>query len=168
MNRRPMQCLAALTLSLLAVGFAFQFFSVAWAQDSASSKIQSADAAVSQAFEAALLAENSGANVSGLLVSLSGAAGLVSEAKVAFSAGLEDQASAKAENALAIAVGVQSSAVGLKSDAVAAGNQAFLVGVAVFVVGSIAIVLVLILVWHRFSHHYMKRFLELKPEVVSQ
>ena len=85
-----------------------------------------------------------------------------------FLTGLVDQASAKADSALTIAMGVQNSLVSLKSDAVAAGNQAFLVAVAVFVVGSVAVVLVLIAVWIWFSRRYKAKFLELKPEVVSQ
>ncbi len=154
---------------LLVLAFApcFRVFSVFGADD-VSSKVSAAESAVVSAFSGVLDAEKAGANVTGLLVQLDDAAGLLAQAEMAFRKGDVNLTAVKADGALAGAGAVQSEASVAKDNALVAGQNALGLTVGFSLVGSVAFVLVLFFVWGWLRRRYSAGLLEAKPEVDVQ
>jgi len=135
--------------------------------DDVSSSVADADVAVRQAFNATLDAEKAGANVSGLLVSLNDAGGLLGEAEIALSNGNSSEASSDASQCISIAQSVQSDADALKASALNNARSVFWDSLIFSFVSIALFAAVLVFVWRRFKSGYHKKVLGMKPEVAS-
>ena len=134
--------------------------------DQTESKLQAANGAVEQAFNAVLDAEKVGANVTGLLAQLNVAAGVLAQAENSFRTGDFNTSATQADSVLPIAQEVTNSAHA-KQAALVSGQNAFWFTIAFTEIGASVFVLVLFLVWRRFKRGYMKKLFGLKPEVVE-
>jgi hypothetical protein len=159
-------------VKLFIVGFVFALafgvvprgFAVSSAEASAS--VAGADHALRAAFISALDAEQSGANVTALLVRLDDAGVDLTRAEAALGAGNYSDAASLAVTCTSLANGVSVDAGVLKGDAVAtAGN--WWMTVAFSVVGSVVFAVVLLFVWRRFRAGYVKRMMRSRPEVTG-
>jgi predicted PurR-regulated permease PerM len=132
--------------------------------DQTVSKLQAAESAIDQAFDAVLDAEKAGANVTGLLARLNAAADLLAQAEIAVRKG-DSNAGAKGDSVLSIAGEVETAAVAARDAALGAGQNALYSTVAFSSVGVVVFVLVLFLVWRQSKQSNVKSVFEAKPEV---
>ena len=156
---------------LLIIAFGTSFFTMhyTFAQtDQTESKLQAANIAVEQAFNAVWGAEKAGANVTGLLVQLNVAAGVLAEAENSYRTGDSNTAAVQADSVLPIAQEVTASAQDAKQTALVSGQNAFWFTIAFTVIGSFVFVLVLFLVWRWVKRIYINNLSQAKPEVNSQ
>jgi CHASE3 domain sensor protein len=135
--------------------------------DQATSKLQSANDAVNQAFNAVLDAEKAGANVTDLLTKLNTAQGILAQADNSYRVGDNNTATTQAESVLPIAQQVTNEAQDAKQTAIVSERNGFWSTIALTVIGVFVFVLVLFLVWRRFRRNYIERLSEAKPELVS-
>jgi hypothetical protein len=135
--------------------------------DQTASKLQAANNAVEQAFNAVLDAEKAGANVTGLLAQLNDAAGILAQAENSYRTGDSNTAAVQADSVLPITQEVTTAAQEAKQTALVSGQNAFWFTIEFTVIGAFVFVLALFLVWRRFKRAYMKKLLALKPEVVD-
>ena len=135
--------------------------------DSATSKLQAANTAVDQAFNAVLDAEKAGANVTDLLAQLNTAQGLLAQAENSDRTGDINTAATQADSVLPIAQQVTNEAQDAKQTAIVSERNGFWSTIALTVIGVFVFVLVLFLVWRRFRRNYIERLSEAKPELVS-
>jgi hypothetical protein len=133
--------------------------------DDAVSSVGEADAAVRGAFNATLNAEKAAANVSGLILRLNEAGGLLDEAEVALANGNSTEASSKAGQCIGIAESVKSDADALKASALDQARTVFWTYLTFSVVSSAAFVVALALVWRRFKRGNIRKVLGMRPEV---
>jgi CHASE3 domain sensor protein len=153
---------------ILTVSVCFLSVQQATAQtDPATSKLQAANNAVDQAFNAVLDAEKAGANVTGLLAQLNTAQGLLAQAESSDRTGNTNTAATQADSVLPIAQQVTAAAQDAKQSAIVSERNGFWSTIALTVVGVFVFVLVLFLVWRRFKLRYLKNLSEAKPELVS-
>ena len=132
------------------------------------SKLQAANTAVEQAFNAVLDAEKAGANVTYLLAQLNDAEGILAQAENSYRTGDSNTAAIQADSVLPIAQEVTTAAQDAKQTALVSGQNAFWYTIAFTVIGAFVFVLVLFLVWRRFKRSYINSLSEAKPEVSSQ
>jgi len=159
-----MSLLAILLLSLCFVGL-----NTAFAQtNQANSKLQEANIAVNQAFNAVLDAEKAGANVTDLLTQINTAQSILAQADNSFRTGDSNTAATQADSVLPIAQQVTLDAQNAKQTAIVSSQNAFWTTIALTIVGVSVFALVLFLVWRRFRQNYIKGLSESKPEVVNQ
>jgi methionine-rich copper-binding protein CopC len=159
------------TVLLVILAFGASVFGVNYVvaqTDQAGSKLQAANSAFAQAFNAALDAERAGANVTVLLGRLNVAADLLAQAEMSYSNGDADNTADKADSALSIALEVKSDAVSVENAALVAYQNGFWLTVGFSVIGVAVFVFVLFLVWRLVKQSYVKNFLGAKPEVASQ
>lgn len=135
--------------------------------DEASSSVGEADVAVRRAFNATLDAERAGANVSGLILRLNEAGGILAEAEMALGNGNSSEAAGKAVQCIGIAESVKGDAGVLKASALDGARTVFWASLAFSVVGIVVFVVVLALVWCWFKRGYVRRMLGMKPEVAD-
>ena len=135
------------------------------ASDEASSAIDEADDALRRAFEAVLEAERAGANVSGLIVKLDEAGGLLAEAENAYRNGNVSEAASKAKECSGLADRVRDEALTLKGSALAVGQNIFWQNLSITLVGSEVFLIFLFFVWDWFKRFYSKKLMKMKPEV---
>ena len=156
--------LAILLLSLCFVGL-----NTAFAQtNQVDSKLQAANVAVNQAFNAVLDAEKAGANVTDLHSRLNYALGIIAQAETSYRTGYFNKASAQADNVLPLAQQITLDAQSAKQTAIVLGQNTFWFTIALTVIGVFVFVLVLFLVWRWFKRGYITSLSEAKPEVVNQ
>ncbi len=136
--------------------------------DQTSSKLQAANTAVNQAFNAVLAAEKAGANVTGLLAQLNVAEGDLAQAENSYRTGDSNTAAAQADSVLPIAQQVTTAAQNAKQTAIVSGQNAFWSTIAFTVIGAFVFVLALFLVWRWFKRRYINNLSQAKPEVNSQ
>ena len=123
----------------------------------ARSAVAEASQRVNTCYSAAADAAKAGANVTGLLVTLDDAGGLLSKAELALVKGEFDSASTLAHLSEERLVGFEDAAVGLRDSAVRAGFLDFAFGVVGSAVGSVAVVLVGVVVWFYLKRRYARR-----------
>jgi hypothetical protein len=133
--------------------------------DEASSSVGEADVAVRRAFNATLDAERAGANVSGLILRLNEAGGILVEAEMALGKGNSSEAAGKAVQCIGIAESVKGDAVVLKASALDEARTVFWASLTFSVVGIAVFVAVLVLVWRWFKRGHVEKMLGMKPEV---
>jgi CHASE3 domain sensor protein len=133
----------------------------------ASSSVSDAESWVLVAFNATLEAQRAGANVSGLIVRLNEAAGLLDDAEVALNSGNLSEAASMAGQCIAIAENVKGDANVLKASALDEAQNVFWTSFTFFVVGIGTFVVVLVAVWLWFKRGYTAKVLGTKPEVTS-
>ncbi len=136
--------------------------------DQTASKLQVANNAVEQAFNAVLDAEKAGANVTGLLVRLNDAAGILAQAENSYRTGDNNTAIVQADSVLPIAQEVTTAAQNAKQTALVSGQNAFWSTIAFTVIGIFVFVLASFLVWRWFRRQYISNLDQAKPEVTSQ
>jgi hypothetical protein len=136
--------------------------------DQTASKLQAANTAVEQAFNAVLDAEKAGANVTSLLAQLNVAAGILAQAENSYRTGDSNTAAVQADSVLPIAQEATIVAQEAKQTAVVSGPNAFWFPIAFTEIGAIVFVLALFLVWRRFKRSYISKLHEAKPKVNSQ
>jgi len=157
-------------LGLMMVLFvASQFFVVAtygeFGEDVAASALKDAEEVVFSAYQAVLEAEESGANVSGLMVRLNEAEGLLANARMAYKFGDFEEASRFATSSTNIGVEVENAAVELRDSALSEKEQHMWFSMIGSVVSVVLIVLGSFWVWRVFKRRYYGRVLGMKPEV---
>jgi CHASE3 domain sensor protein len=149
---------AVTLLVFLALGSCLYNEHYAFAQtDQTASKLQVANSAVEQAFNAVLDAEKSGANVNGSLSQLNVAESDLANAEISYRNGDYNTAAALADSVLPIAQQVTASAQDAKQTALVSSQNAFLSTIALTVIGAIVLVLVLFLVWRRLKQSYTNK-----------
>ena len=131
-------------------------------------KIGGCGAGVGQAFNAILDAEKAGANVTGLLVQLNNAAGILAQAENSYRTGDSNITATQADSVLPIAQEVTTAAQDAKQTALVSGQNAFWSTITFTVIGAFVFVLALFLVWRRFKRSYINSLSEAKPEVNNQ
>ena len=136
-------------------------------QDEAYMLIHQTDKAVSLAFKAVLEAENSGANISGLILRLNEAGSFLVEAKILVNNGNSDGAVELASRSVEIANGVEDEASNLKASTLSGRELAFNFSLIGLVAGVPAFLVFLFLLWRLFRVFYIRKVLRKKPEVVS-
>jgi hypothetical protein len=165
--KRILKVSVSFLLVLVLVGLFSHGVFVVRGADEASSSVGEADVAVRRAFNATLEAEGAGANVSGLIVRLNEAGGILTEAEIALGNGNSSEAASKAVQCIGIAQSVKSDADVLKASALEKARTVFWASLAFSVVGIVAFVVVLMLVWRWFKRGYARRMLGMKPEVTT-
>ena len=167
MLKRVLRVSVSFLLVIALVGLFSHGVFVVRGADEASSSVGEADVAVRQAFDATLDAERAGANVSGLIVRLDEAGGLLAEAENAYRVGNFSEAVSKAEECSMLADGVIGEALSLQNMALADAQTAFWQNLTFSCVGGAAFLVVLFLVWGWFKRVYAEKLLKMKPEVAS-
>ena len=167
MGAKFKQSIVAL-LIILAFSLCFLGVQQATAQtDQTISKLQAANQAVNQAFNAVLDAEKAGANVTGLMAQINSAQDILAKAENSYRTGDTNNSVAQADSVLPIAQQVTLDAQNAKQNAIISTQNAFWSTIALTIVGIIVLVLVLFLIWRRFKRNYVERLSEAKPELVS-
>jgi hypothetical protein len=136
--------------------------------DQTTSKLQEANIAIGQAFNAVLNAEKVGANVTDLLFQLNSAAGILAQAENSYRSGDTNTAAAQADNVFSIAQQITTVAQNTKQGAIISGQNNFWLTIAFSVVGTIIFLEALIMFWLWFKRRYIKNLSDAKPEVVNQ
>lgn len=129
------------------------------------SKLQAANSAIIQAFNAILDAEESGANVTDLINQLNIASELLAQANIEYTTGNLSSAANNAEAVLPITQKVLVDAQNAKQTASAHGQTVFWSTLALASVGIFSFVLVLFLLWRWFKKKYVSNLFDTKPEV---
>jgi hypothetical protein len=112
-------------------------------------------------------AERAGANVSGLILRLNEAGGILAEAEIALRNGNSSEAASKASQCIGIAESVKGDADVLKVSALEKAQTVFWTSLTFSVVGIAVFVVVLMLVWRWFKRGYVGKMLGMKPEVTT-
>jgi hypothetical protein len=140
----------------------------------ASASVGEADVAVRQAFNATLQAfnatleaERAGANVSGLIVRLNEAGSMLDAAEIALKNGDSSGATNNASLCIGIDENVNSTAIALKTSALVGASTLFWKYLTFSVVSIVVFVAVLAYVWRRFKRSYLRKTLQMKPEVTT-
>ena len=156
-------------LSTLMLSLCFLCVFPAVAQtDQQSSKLQAADTAVNQAFNAVFDAEKSGANVTNLLVQINTAQGILAQAENSYRNGDSNTVSTQADSVLAIAQQITNQAQDAKQNAIVSSQNDFWSTIGLTAIGIFVFVLALFLVWRRFKRNYIESLSKAKPEVIEQ
>ena len=159
---------ALVTIIFLAFGSSIYTGHYAFAQtNQTASKLQAANTAVNQAFNAVLDAEKAGANVNGSIIQLNIAEGILAQAENSYRTGDFNASVAQADKVIPIAQEVSINAQDAKQTALVSGSNAFWFALAFTGIGSIIFVLALFLVWRRFKRHYIIKLHEAQPEVAN-
>ena len=152
----------------LAIGSCFFNDYYAFAQtDQTTSRLQAANTAIDQAFNAVLAAEKVDANVTGLLANLNLAGTILAQAENSYRTGNFSLAGTQADSVLSIAQEVTVSAQNAQQTASVSDQNAFWFTIAFTEIGAAVFVLVLFMVWRRLKRGYEKKLLSLKPEAVE-
>jgi len=163
--KRVLRASVSFLLVLALAGLLSRYVFVVRGADEASSSVGEADVAVRQAFNATLDAERAGANVSGLILRLNEAGGILAEAEMALGNGNSSEAASKAVQCVEIAESVKSDADVLKASALDEAQTVFWASLTFSVVGIAVFVVVLMLVWCWFKRGHVEKMLGMKPEV---
>ncbi len=136
--------------------------------DLAASKLQAANTAVNQAFNAILDAETAGANVTDLLAQINTADEILAQAENSYRTGDSNTAATQADSVLPIAQQVKIEAQNAKQNAIVSSQNNFWLTIVFTIVGIVMLIEVLSLVWLWLKRRYIKNLSEAKPEVVDQ
>jgi CHASE3 domain sensor protein len=152
----------------LALGYSFYSENHVFAQtDQTGSKLQTANSAVAQAFNAILDAEKAGGNVTQLLVKLNIAGEYLAKAQNAYNSGNTTNVATLVENARQITDQVNGDAVKLAEVNLVDSQNDFWLTFTFSFVGAVLFVVSLLFVWRRFRRSFMKKLLGMKPEVAE-
>lgn len=131
----------------------------------ANSTISEAEHSVAHAYVCVLDAERAGANVSGLLVRLNDAAGLLLEARMAFEVGSFEEAIRFAELSREVGREAESEAERLEVEASYARVNTSWQFIAMSVLGVSIVLCASLLGYRYFKRRYYRRLLKLRPRV---
>jgi len=129
--------------------------------------IQAADDSINQAFTNVLAAEKAGADVSQLLVQLNAAGALLAEADNAYQIGNLGNSTSAADNSRLLANQVNSDAIGLQNSSITKSQINTSLTIVFSLGAALVFVVLMLLIWRRFSCEYNKKFLTSKPTVVE-
>jgi di/tricarboxylate transporter len=163
-TRSKLSSITLLVILILSTGILSVYPTIAQT-DQTTSKLQLANTAVNQAFNAVLDAEAVGANMTRLLVQINYADSLLSQAENSYRTGDFSTAATKAESLLPIAQQIATSAQNAKQNAVISSQNAFWLTIAFTIIGIVMLIEVLFLVWLWLKRRYIKNLSEAKPEV---
>jgi CHASE3 domain sensor protein len=136
--------------------------------DQTSSKLQTANTAVEQAFNSVLDAEKAGTNVTQLLTKLNAAGELLADAENDYNSGINvENVTFMAENATKIAQQVNLDALNLRDNSLLESQNRIQYTVLFSIVGAIVFVIFLFLIWRRFKRSHLIKVLGMRPEVVE-
>jgi hypothetical protein len=156
-------------LCMLMLSLCFLSAQQATAQtDQTASKLQAADTAVNQAFNAILGAEKSGANITQILTQLNVAYGLLDQAENAYRTGDSNTAASQADLVIPIAQEVTQAAQKAKQGATIFSQDAFWSLIAFTVIGVAVFLTALLVFWRWLKRRYIKGLSTAKPEVIDQ
>ena len=127
--------------------------------------IDEAEQAIAIGFEAALDAEQAGANVSSLLVKLNEGTVLLSAARMALEDGDPDEASRLSGLSIEIGAQVESEALILRTEASNAAHSKFQLYLASSAVAIVIVLLATLFGYRLVKKRYSERLLKMKPEV---
>jgi hypothetical protein len=127
--------------------------------------ISEAEQALATGFEAALDAEEAGANVSSLLVKLNEGGAYFSAARMAFEDGNFSEADRLSGLSYSISVQVESDAQILKAEAINAAFNRFRLYLTSSAVAMVIVVVATFFGYRLLKKRYFKRLLDMKPEV---
>jgi hypothetical protein len=139
-----------------------------FAQTDQTSKIQEANSAVEQAFNAVLSAEQAGANVTALLKQLNYASSLLAQSENAYRDGVNGTATNDASSVFPITQQIITQAQDAKEAALASEKNAFWSMITTTIIAAAVFVVALFLVWRLLKRNYIKGLSEAKPEVANQ
>ena len=131
------------------------------------SQFQEANDALQNAFVAVLEAEQSGANVTGFLSSLSVGSDLLMQAELSYRIGDIKEALSKTESVLEVAFELETEAIRARNLALFNSEGALYLSVVFSVLAGFSYFLALFFVWKRFKQYYFKRSLNSQPEVTT-
>lgn len=152
----------------MVLGFSFNSERCVFAQtDQIASKLQEANTAVGQAFNAVLDAEKAGGNVTQLLTKLNTAGTILADAQNALNSVNTANITSNLENARQIANQVNDDALILRNVSLVGSQNSFLLTLSFSILGSVAFGFSLLIVWRRFKRVFIKKLLCTKPEVVE-
>ncbi len=164
-----MKLVAATLFVFLALGPCLYNCHYVFAQtDQTSSRLQAANNAVGQAFNAVLAAEKAGANITSLVNQLNEANSLLAQAENAYKAGDSTTAAKDVDAVLPIAQQVTTAAQTAKETASTSKQTSFLSTITITAIAAVVFVLALLIVWRLFKRNYIKGLSEAKPEVNTQ
>jgi hypothetical protein len=136
--------------------------------DQVSSKLQAANEAVSQTFNAILDAEKTGANVTDILFQFNYVIEVLAKAETSYRVGNLNQAAIQSDSVLPIAHKVIVSAHIAKQTALVSSKNALWSTIILTVVSVIIFLLVLFLIWLLFKRQIVNNLSQAKPEVNYQ
>lgn len=142
-------------------------YAFAQTNQTALNRIEAANTAIEQAFNAVLDAEKAGASVTGLLPQLNNAERILAQAENSYRTEDFNAAQAQANSAIPIAQKVTTVAQSAKQTALASSKNAFWSTIAITLIGVLVFVLGLFLVWRMLKRRYIKTLLGAKPEVTD-
>jgi len=129
--------------------------------------IQTAKASINQAFSNVLAAEKAGGNITQLLAKLNTAGALLAEAGNAQKTDNVDNTIALLENSRSIANQVNSDAIILRNSSIRQSQVSTLLTILMSIGASVALTIIMFVMWRRFKHGYDRKLLTLKPEVAQ-
>jgi predicted PurR-regulated permease PerM len=159
-------------ISVLIILLALSFFLLnghyAFSQtDPTELKLQAANTAVGQAFNAVLDAEKAGANVTDLIAQLNDTAGILAQAQNMYRIGDSNTAATQADNVLPRAQAITGMAQDAKQSALESAQSAFWSTMTFTLIGGFVFVLALFLVWRWFKRSYINSLNKSKPELTN-
>jgi hypothetical protein len=155
-------------LVFLVLGSSFNSEHCVFAQtDQIATKLQDANRAVSQAFNAVLDAERAGGNVTELMLKLNTAGAILANAQNILNSGNTANITSNLENALQMANQVNDAALNLRNVSLMDSQNSLWLTLIFSVAGAIAFGISLLIVWRSFKRAFNKKLLYTKPEVVE-
>ena len=155
-------------LVFLVLGSSFNSERCVLAQtDQTATKLQEANRAVGQAFNAVLEAENAGGNVTELMLKLNTAGTILANAQNILNSGNSANITSNLENVLQMANQVNADALNLRNVSLVGSQNSLWLTLFFSVAGAIGLCISLLIVWQRFKRVFNKKLLSTKPEVVE-
>jgi CHASE3 domain sensor protein len=136
--------------------------------DQITSRLQVANTAVNQAFNAVLDAEKAGANVTDIMFRLNYAMGILAQAENSNRTGYFNRAATQADSILPLAQQITTTAQNAKQTAIVSNQNTFWSTITLTAIGVFVFFLVLFLIWRLLKRKYIKGLSEAKPEVVKE
>jgi hypothetical protein len=160
--------LAVFVIVFFVLGLSFHSERFVFAQtDQITLKLQVANTAMGQAFEAVLDAEKAGGNVTQLLSKLNIAGTLLADAQNLLNSGNTVNITSNVETAVQIANQVNDDAIILRNVTLVRSQNSLWLTLIFSVVGAIVFGISLIIIWRRFKRSHINKLLGMKPEVIE-
>lgn len=130
--------------------------------------ITEAQSSINQAFTNVLAAEQSGGDVTDLMLKLNNAGALLAEAENSFRSGAFDGISSKAVSARMIANQVNDDALALRNESSLVFQNVLFLNLMFSIIGSILFSLLVLFAWRFFKRRFINRLLDKQPKVVRE
>lgn len=127
-------------------------------ENEGSTLIQQAEEAVSIAFQAVLKAENTGANVTNLIIRLNEAASDLSDAKVLLINGSSGDITKLVEHLVGITAQVKNEAQVLQANTQLNHDYIMKITIIELLVSVVVFLLIMAFIWSRFKSYYLQKF----------